>query len=213
MPKTEPFDENYQQYEEWFDKNKYAYQSELKMIKHVIPEEGNGVEIGIGSGIFAKPLGIKIGIDPSSEMLKLATKRGLKVCKGVAENLPFKDDSFDFALMVTTICFLDNAEKALLEVKRVTKPNGSFIIGFVDKESPLGKIYQKYKNENVFYRIATFYSAIDVILLLEKMDFIIVETYQTVFGNLSDIKSLQDFKEGYGEGGFVAIHCKTRKIV
>jgi ubiquinone/menaquinone biosynthesis C-methylase UbiE len=210
MPKMKPFDENYQQYERWFDRNKYAYQSELKVIEHVIPEEENGVEIGIGSGLFAKPFNIEVGIDPSVEMLKLAAKRGLKVCRGVAENLPFKGNSFDFALMVTTICFLDNTEKALLEVERVTKPNGSFIIGFVDKESSLGKIYQKYKNKNVFYRVAIFYSATEVISLLEKIGFVIDEIYQTIFGNLDDIKSIQDFKVGFGEGSFVVIHCKTR---
>lgn len=213
MPKVKPFDENYQQYESWFDRNRYAYQSELEVIRQVIPKDGKGVEVGIGSGLFAKPFNIEVGIDPSVEMLKLAAKRGLKVCRGVAENLPFNDNSFDFALMVTTVCFLDNTEKALLEVKRVTKPNRSFIIGFVDKESSLGKIYQKYKNENVFYRVATFYSATEVISLLDKTGFVIGEIYQTIFGNLNDIKSIQDFKIGFGEGGFVVIHCKIRKIV
>lgn len=208
MPKTKPFDENYQQYEEWFVRNKYVYQSELEVIKHVIPEDENGVEIGIGSGLFAKPLGIKIGIEPSIEMLKLATKRGLKVYRGVSENVPFKDKSFDFALMVTTICFLDNAQKSLLEVKRIIKPKGSFIIGFVDKKSHLGNIYQKSKYENLFYRIATFYSAIEVISLLKKTGFMIDEVYQTIFGNLEDIKKVQDFKEGIGEGSFVVIRCK-----
>ena len=209
MPKTRPFDENYQQYEEWFVRNKYVYQSELEVIKHVIPEDENGVEIGIGSGLFAKPLGIKIGIEPSTEMLKLATKRGLKVYRGVGENVPLKDSSFDFALMVTTICFLDNAQKSLLEVKRILKPKGSFIIGFVDKESPLGNIYQNFKNENVFYRIATFYSAIEVISLLKKTGFMIDEVYQTIFGNIEKINRIQDFKEGIGEGSFVVIRCKT----
>ncbi len=33
-------------------------------------------------------------------------------CDGVAEKLPFEDHFFDFALMVTTICFLDNVKQA-----------------------------------------------------------------------------------------------------
>ena len=153
VPKTKPFDENYQKYEDWFDRNKYVYQTELVLIMHVIPENGNGIEIGIGSGLFAKPLGIEIGIEPSIEMSKLAKKRELKVYRGVGENVPFKDNSFDFALMVTTVCFLDDAEKSLLEVERILKSKGSFIIGFVDKESPLGNIYLRFKYENIFYRI------------------------------------------------------------
>ncbi|MCK4340085.1 MAG: class I SAM-dependent methyltransferase [Candidatus Cloacimonetes bacterium] len=212
MPKTKPFDENYQKYEDWFDRNKYVYQTELELIKHVIPENGNGIEIGIGSGLFAKPLGIEIGIEPSIEMSKLAKKRELKVYRGVGENVPFKDNSFDFALMVTTVCFLDDAEKSLLEVERILKSKGSFIIGFVDKESPLGNIYLKFKYENIFYRIATFYSTIEVISLLKKTGFIIDKVYQTVFGNLDDIKNVQNYKDGFGEGGFVVIYCKTIRL-
>ena len=163
MPKTKPFDENYDQYEEWFENNKYAYLSELKAVKHFIPEDKKGVEIGIGSGKFAIPLGIKVGIEPSKAMVKLAKERGLKVYIGIGEKLPFESSSFDFALMVTTICFLDDVEKSFSEVKRILKPGGSFIIGFVDKHSPLGKQYLRYKNENVFYKIADFFSTKQVL--------------------------------------------------
>lgn len=205
MPKTKPFDENYEQYEEWFENNKYAYLSELKAVKHFIPEDKNGVEIGIGSGKFAVPLGIKVGVEPSKAMAKLAGERGLKVYIGVGEKLPFESSSFDFVLMVTTICFLDDVEKSFSEVKRILKPGGSFIIGFVDKQSPLGKQYLRYKNENVFYKIADFFSTKQVIGILKNTGFKDFEVVQTVFGELSFIDKIQNFKEGYGEGGFVVI--------
>ena len=57
------FDKNYAQYEEWFIKNKYVYLSELDAVRNFIPRNKNGVEIGVGSGLFAEPLNIKIGID------------------------------------------------------------------------------------------------------------------------------------------------------
>ncbi len=215
MPKTKPFDENYEQYEEWFENNKYAYLSELKAVKHFIPEDkkgidpigitSNGVEIGIGSGKFAIPLGIKVGIDPSKAMAKLARERGLKVYIGVGEKLPFGSSSFDFALMVTTICFLNNVEKSFSEVKRILKPGGSFIIGFVDKQSALGKQYLRYKNGNVFYKIAEFFSTKQVLEIFKNTGFKDFEIVQTVFGELSSINEVQNFRDGYGEGGFVVI--------
>ena len=50
------------------------------------------MEIGVGSGRFAQPLGVKIGIDPSRNMLKFAKERGIQVIRGGGENLPFKDN-------------------------------------------------------------------------------------------------------------------------
>ncbi len=210
MAKIECFKENYNQYEDWFDKNKYVYQSELKAVKHFIPSNGTGMEVGIGSGKFAEPLGIKMGIEPSPEMRKLAEKRGLEVIEGIAESLPFKDMSYDYVLMVTTICFVDDIEKSFQEVKRVLKLGGKFIIGFVDRESPLGRVYVEHKNENVFYKDAIFYSAEDVLSLLKTDGFINIEIIQTVFGEMKMINEIQDFHEGYGEGGFVVISAEKK---
>lgn len=147
------------------------YQSELKAVKHFIPQNRKGLEIGIGSGRFARPLGIKTGIEPSKKMRELARNRGLEVYDGVAESLPFADMSYDFTLMVTTICFLDNVKKSFQEVKRVLKKDGIFIIGFIDKESPLGQKYLKNKDKNVFYKNAIFYSAREVLSLLQNSGF------------------------------------------
>lgn len=50
----------------------------------------------MGSGRFAAPLGIRLGLDPSKKMGKFAKKRGKKVIKGVGESLPFHDSHFDY---------------------------------------------------------------------------------------------------------------------
>ena len=122
MEKFEPFENYSQKYDEWFDKNISIYELELQAVKELLPESENSIEIGVGSGRFAAPLGIKLGIDPSKKMGKLAEKRGIKFIEGVAESLPFPDSHFDFILMVTTICFLDNISKAFKEAYRVLKP-------------------------------------------------------------------------------------------
>lgn len=48
---------------------------ELLAIRQVMPVGKKGIEIGIGSGIFAEQLDINYGVDPSGSMLDLAKKR------------------------------------------------------------------------------------------------------------------------------------------
>lgn len=205
MPNTKPFLYHYDEYEQWFVENRYVYLSEIAAVRHFIPTSGMGLEIGVGSGQFALPLKIPFGIDPSENMLKLAQQKGIVVTKAVAEHLPFKDSMFDFVLMVTTICFVDDVNYSFQEARRILKHNGRLIIGLLDKNSPLGKIYQAKKQENVFYRLATFYSMEEIISLLKQNEFMNIQTVQTVFGNLTEVKAIQSFKNGYGERGFVVI--------
>ena len=49
MAKTKPFDEHFEDYEKWFDFNKYTYQSEIKALVYFIPKKrripGNRIRI------------------------------------------------------------------------------------------------------------------------------------------------------------------------
>ena len=209
VPRTEPFDKYFNEYEDWFVEHRFVYESELEAVKHFIPIDKKGLEIGIDTGRFALPFGIIEGVEPSASMRKFAQQKGLIVYKGTAEELPLLNESYDFVLMVTTICFIDDVKKAFSEVKRVLKPKDKFIIGLVDKNSPLGETYERLKEQNKFYSYATFYSAEEVKILLEENGFTNIEIVQTVFGELSDIKMVQQYKIGYGEGGFVVI-CANR---
>ena len=58
MPKTDPYDKHKDKYENWFTRNRFAYESELQAIKLILPQGENGMEIGVGTGRFAGPLGI-----------------------------------------------------------------------------------------------------------------------------------------------------------
>lgn len=205
MAKIEPFEKYTKQYDSWFDKYNYVYQSELLAIRKLLKIDKNGVEIGIGSGRFASPLGIKHGIEPSNKMGKLAMKHGIKVIKGVAENLPYSDNMFDYALMVTTICFLDDIKKAFDEVYRILNHDGFFIVGFIDKESPIGKIYQENKVNNPFYKNANFYSVREVLYYLTNSGFEDFSFCQTIFKALEEINNIEPVKKGYGKGSFIVI--------
>ena len=207
MPKVQPFEEYASQYEDWFEKNRFAYESELRAIREQLPETGKGMEIGVGSGRFAAPLGIKIGIEPSRKMRELARRRSIKAIEGIAERLPFRDSQFEFALMVTTICFVDDIQVSFQEAYRVLKPGGCLIIGFIDKQSSIGRSYQQHKKNSVFYRIATFYTIDEVVSNLKKVGFKNFNFTQTIFHNLGDIKDIEPIKEGYGEGSFVVIRA------
>jgi len=205
MARTEPFDKYLNEYEDWFKKNQFVYESEVEAVRHFIPKNKKGIEIGIGTGRFAIPFNIKEGVEPSASMRDHSLRLGLTVYNGTAENLSLNDELYDFALMVTTICFVDDVNKAFQEVRRILKPGGSFIIGLVDRESFLGKVYELMKEQNKFYRFATFYSVDEVKKVLDENGFNNIKIIQTVFGDLPEIKNLQMFKEGYGEGGFVVI--------
>ena len=207
MTKTNLFDEYTSQYEDWFERNKFAFESELRAIREQLPKSNNGIEIGVGSGRFAVPLGIKIGIDPSRKMREIAQKRGIEVIDSVAESLPFDDSQFDFALMVTTICFVDDIVASFQEAYRILKPGGFLIIGFIDRESPVGKLYQQHKSESVFYKVATFYSVYEVVYRLKKAGFKNFNFTQTIFHNLAEIRDIEQIKEGYGEGSFVVVRA------
>lgn len=212
MAKTEPFDKYLYDYEKWFKENQYVYGSEIQAVRHFIPIERKGIEIGIGTGRFAIPFGIKEGVEPSDSMRNYSLRLGLTVYNGVAEKLPLDNETYDFALMVTTICFVDDVNKSFQEIKRIIKPGGIFIIGLVDKNTALGKVYEKIKSQNKFYKDATFYSTDEVKKLLVQNQFIKIEVVQTVFGELSEIRSVQGFKEGYGEGGFVVIKASKEEV-
>ncbi|RMD46565.1 MAG: class I SAM-dependent methyltransferase [Aquificota bacterium] len=204
MAKIEPFEKYTERYENWFEKHRYAYLSELNALKK-ISLKGKTLEVGVGSGRFAKPLGIKYGVEPSLKMAKISKQKGINVVRGIAEKLPFKDSSFNNVFFITTICFVDDLKLSFLESKRVLKEKGSLILGFIDKNTDLGKFYLQHKEENPFYRFATFFSTEEVVEILKSTGFTVSEVYQTIFHLLPDIKEVEPVEKGHGKGAFVVI--------
>jgi ubiquinone/menaquinone biosynthesis C-methylase UbiE len=209
--KKEIFEKYTERYENWFEKNLFAYSSELKGIKKLLPN-GKGIEIGVGTGRFAESLSIKFGVDPSLAMLKKAKERGVEVIGGVAENLPIMSGSFDFALITTTLCFVNEIEKTFEEVKRILRKNGFIILGFIDRESFLGGIYMDKKEKSLFYRVANFYSTKEVLNILKKAGFSRPKIKQTLFTLPKKLSQKDKVEEGYGKGGFVIIRMRKEEI-
>ena len=207
MPKIKPFEKYSDAYDDWFEKNHDLYESELKAIRRLLPSSSaNRLEVGVGSGKFAAPLGIQFGVDPSEKMARKARELGIHVCLGVAEDLPFPDGSFECALMVTTICFVDDIKKSFREVRRILRSCGFIVVGFVDRNSALGQKYLSKSKESKFYNEATFFSTQEVLNFLEKAGFGSVQIKQTLIPG----ESKDSILEGYGKGAFVAIKAEKR---
>lgn len=56
MAKTAPFDNCLSEYEQWFDNYYFVYLLEVEAIRRFLPTERSGVEIAVGSGLFASAL-------------------------------------------------------------------------------------------------------------------------------------------------------------
>lgn len=201
------FDSNAADYDNWFDRHSIFFENELLAIRELIPVGVKGVEIGAGTGRFAKALDIPIGIEPSHAMAQMAIARGITIVKATAEDLPFHSLSFDFVLMVTTVCFLDNIPKAFNEAHRILKKNGSFVIGMIDKGSELGKKYEAQKATNPWYKDAHFHSVREISDLLEQSGFTEFEYMQTLF---SVSEEITEPEPGSGKGSFVVIKAQKQ---
>jgi SAM-dependent methyltransferase len=208
--KGEPFSAHHARYEAWFTRHQPAYCSELLAVRALLPWQGLGLEIGAGTGRFAGPLGIRVGLDPSGAMLTYAVSRGVSAVQGIAEALPFKAAAFDYALAVTTICFVDDPVAMLTEARRVLKPGGPLVIGFLDRASPLGELYLRRQAESVFYRDARFFSAPEIGKLLGDTGFKGPVWGQTLSKPSEETREIEPFREGYGRGGFVVVSATSR---
>ncbi|WP_333784749.1 class I SAM-dependent methyltransferase [Thermocrinis sp.] len=98
-----------------------------------LSKEGSILDIGTGTGevlVQSKSEGLKVGIDISFEMLKIA-KGKCAECYFIladAEDLPFKDNSFKNLTVSLVYRHLHSREKFLKEAKRVLVKDGRLAI-------------------------------------------------------------------------------------
>ena len=63
MPKISAFQRYTGQYDNWLTENRWVYEAELRVVKAMLPESGRGLEVSMGTGRFAEPLGLKTGLE------------------------------------------------------------------------------------------------------------------------------------------------------
>lgn len=171
IPSRRVFEDLAGDYDRWFDEHNETYQAQLRLLRKALPDPGRGLEVGVGSGRFAVPLGIEFGIDPSHELLKMAKSRGTEVVIGEGEHLPYCADSFDYVLMMTVICFVDDMDVLFREASRVLVPGGILITGFIERGGEIEKMYRNEKTKGRFLRYARFWTADEVTRILEEEGF------------------------------------------
>ena len=182
IPARLVFDEHAGDYDTWFDEHHSVYQAQQWMLRGAVPDFQRGLEVGVGSGRFADPLGIHCGIDPSYKLAQMAKHRGVEVALREAEHLPYRAGSFDFVLMMTVICFLEDIQRAFHEAHRVLEPNGTLVAEFIEAG---GEIFQKYRHEPIkgrFLRFATFRTIDEVYGFFNKAGFADISILQRVHG-------------------------------
>jgi ubiquinone/menaquinone biosynthesis C-methylase UbiE len=108
------------------------------------PDPGERVlEIGPGTGYYTVDLARWLGADGAVEIfdiqqemldhtLERAREGGVAnvhATLGDARSLPYEDDSYDAAILITTLGEIPDQDVALREVNRVLKPGGRLIVG------------------------------------------------------------------------------------
>ena len=131
------------------------------------------LDIGCGSGMISAHFSGKgasvYGIDISENMIQQADafvqSRNMKAefSIGDAANLQFPDKHFDLITCISVIEWMDEDRNALLEIKRVLKPNGIAIMSVPNQTSWLRKaetwVFKSKKLLSVFFNFRTGYLA------------------------------------------------------
>ncbi len=79
---------------------------------------GTVINVGAGSGNYEPTDRVVIAVEPSGQMVAQRVQRA-PVVRGVAESLPFADDSFDVAMAVLTVHHWTDPTAGLSEMARV----------------------------------------------------------------------------------------------
>jgi ubiquinone/menaquinone biosynthesis C-methylase UbiE len=201
------FESTWREYDGWYETHSALYQSELAALKRVVPS-GEGLEIGVGTGRFAAPLGVRVGLDPAINMLRLAKKRGIMAVQGMGESLPFRDRTFDFVQIVFVIEFIPRPDIFLMEAVRTIRPNGSLILSFIDRESLWGQFYaQDPSHQGHFHPFRTE----EVLEIFARIGLEFREAYQTLLQPPPDIGREEEPMAGFGRGGVVILKVEKRE--
>ena len=159
-------------YDRWFEEHRTEYHAELARIRRILPyPDTRAIEVGVGSGRFAAPMGITLGIEPSRALGRMAHQRGIEIIRGRAESISIRDGSCSSVLLVTVICFLDDPVPAFREIHRILVPQGTLVLGYIEREGQIAQRYLREKGKRRFLSHARFYSSDEVQALLRGTGF------------------------------------------
>lgn len=137
-------------YEDWYHTRRGSWiaDHEFKLMMNMLKLQPDNhlLDVGCGTGYFSRHFALQCmhvtGIDPDESMLDYARQQpgDVNYIEGDAQRLPFNDNSFDYCVAVTSLCFISNPGQALGEMWRVSRKG--VLLGLLNRQSIL--YYQKH---------------------------------------------------------------------
>jgi SAM-dependent methyltransferase len=165
------------EYDAWYEtpRGRWIGDVEFSLLSAMLGAGQGGalLDVGCGTGYFtrrfARDAGLNpIGIDINPEWVAYAVSRSgdIPFLAADAGRLPFADKSFDYTVAVTSLCFVEDARRAVSEMIRVTRRR--FAIGLLNRHSLLF-LQKGVKGGKGAYRGAHWHSANEIRALFDGM--------------------------------------------
>ena len=116
---------------DWLMRNPRMSRLRMEVLSQV---DGEILEIGFGTGLNLEHYPGRVrqitAVDPGLGMTRIARRRiegsriDVDLRAATAENLPFADERFDCVVSTWTLCSINQAERAVSEIRRVSGPRG-----------------------------------------------------------------------------------------
>ena len=121
---------------------KKVFEAELHYILRELKGTKDVLSVGCGPAIIEAGLsehGFNVtGLDISKEALDQA-RDSIRTVAGSAENMDFADSSFDAAIYIASVQFIEKYKEAIKQTARVLKTNGKFLAMLLNPESDFFK--------------------------------------------------------------------------
>ena len=124
---------------------KYMLLKKLKWIEKKVPEKGNILDIGAGTGDFlneAKKRGWKVhGIEPDKEARERALEKGIKLS---VNSQNFKSEKFDVITMWHVLEHVYDLKSQIIELEHLLKKDGLLVIAVPNYQSYDARYYKEF---------------------------------------------------------------------
>ncbi len=140
----------------WFVGRRAILESFLRQIHSALSTQHSALrilDVGCGTGANLEMLsqfGVAEGVDVSEDALEFCRRKGLKAQKGLAEKLPFANESFEITTALDVVEHLDDDIAGLREMFRVTK-RGGYSLVFVPAFMWLWGVQDDVSNHRIRY--------------------------------------------------------------
>ena len=133
---------DYSRQAERYDETRSASPSVLRPLREAL-EGAPGrrlLDVGGGTGNYAFALKREgwepVVVDRSTQMLAQAAAKGLETVEADAQRLPFEDESFDAATMISMLHHVEDPGAALAEARRILRFEGRLVLkGFTREDA------------------------------------------------------------------------------